>query len=267
MNHQAQPIDVQSQEDHRHLRIDEVGVRGVRYPLRLAGSGGVYPQDCQANFTMTVMLPADKKGTHMSRFIELLEEHRHLPFDGAVLRNLFIHMLRRLNAEQGSIDVRFMFFVEKIAPVSQVKSLMDYEGGWTIKKNIADDSPLLENIWITAPVTSLCPCSKAISEYGAHNQRSHLTLQATCQPNQEIGFMDLIRMAEEEASCQLYGILKRPDEKFITEYAYDHPKFVEDLVRDVAIRLRNDSRVKHYEVIAENFESIHNHSAYAVVRG
>jgi GTP cyclohydrolase I len=169
-------------------------------------------------------------------------------------------MVQRLEAESGYLEMRFPFFVEKAAPVSGVKSLMDYEV--TLIAEIRD-GVFTQTMKVVVPVTSLCPCSKKISAYGAHNQRSHLTLSA--RTNGQVWIEDLIRVAEEEASCEVYGLLKRPDEKYVTERAYDNPKFVEDAVRDVAARLNADPRIEAYVVEAENFESIHNHSAYALI--
>lgn len=267
MNSMTLPIDIQNQTDHRRIDIDEVGVRQLLYPIRLASDGNIYSQECAAHFSLAVTLPADKKGTHMSRFVELLESNRAQGYDSAQVRALFQSVLTHLGARSGRITLAFPFFAEKSAPVSGVKSLMDYHGGWTLEQSVATDHKLVENIWVRAPVTSLCPCSKAISKYGAHNQRSEITLSAQYRGDPSPSFAALIAIAEEEASCQLYGILKRPDEKFVTEHAYEHPKFVEDLVRDVAIRLKKHPQVAHFEVTAENFESIHNHSAYAIVRG
>ncbi|WP_087687234.1 MULTISPECIES: GTP cyclohydrolase FolE2 [unclassified Pandoraea] len=250
--------DVQSSVDTRQIPIQRVGVRGVRHPLSVRLAGG----DVQASvglFNLDVHLPADQKGTHMSRFVALLEENR-APLDLAAFRTMLDSMLVKLEAEAGRIEVTFPYFINKTAPVSGVQSLMDYEVTLT-----GDVRNGVSRIWlkVLVPVTSLCPCSKKISQYGAHNQRSHITIDA--ELSGDVAVEELVRMAEEEASCELWGLLKRPDEKFVTERAYENPKFVEDLVRDVATRLNNEPRIVAYVLQAENFESIHNHSAYAVI--
>jgi GTP cyclohydrolase FolE2 len=251
--------DVQSSPDRRNIAIQQVGVRGVRYPVQIATAHGAQPS--VGTFQMTVGLPPEVKGTHMSRFIELLEAHRE-PLDAQQLGVLLHRMLVRLHASEGAITVQFPYFVRKSAPVSGVESLMDYEV--TLHAAQRSDTLVLTQT-VMVPVTSLCPCSKEIANYGAHNQRSHVTISATLRG--ELGLDEQIRIAETAASCELWGLLKRPDEKFVTERAYDHPKFVEDLVRDVALALERDDRVAAYTVESENFESIHNHSAYALVQG
>ena len=172
-------------------------------------------------------------------------------------------MLLRLEASSGRIEARFPWFMKKAAPVSGVESLLDIEARVVVEK--AERGEIRSTLEAVVPVTSLCPCSKKISAYGAHNQRSHITLSATLRG--DLGLRELVRMAEEEASCEVFGLLKRPDEKWVTERAYDNPKFVEDLVRDIALRLRADARVASWRVQSENFESIHNHSAYALIEG
>lgn len=251
--------DVQSTHDLRNIAIDRVGVRGVKLPIAVASDNG--PLHTVATLCMTVGLPADKKGTHMSRFVALLEEHRE-PLDVHVVERLLIEMLERLEAVEGTIEIRFPFFMRKSAPVSKLTSIMNYEAAWIANSQNGQITVRQET---KTPVTSLCPCSKEISRYGAHNQRSHLvssiTLKAPMSLEQQIA------VSEASASCQLWSRLKRSDEKFVTEYAYDNPKFVEDLVRDMAKAFRHDNRVSEYFVEAENFESIHNHSAYAYVTG
>jgi GTP cyclohydrolase I len=207
-----------------------------------------------------VHLPAEQKGTHMSRFCALLEESK-APLDAGVFRQMLAQMLSKLEARAGRIEVSFPYFVNKTAPVSGVQSLLDYEV--TLVGEMRADGDTRIFLKVQVPVTSLCPCSKKISQYGAHNQRSHVTINAELVA--DLPIEDLVRMAEEEASCELWGLLKRPDEKFVTERAYENPKFVEDLVRDVAGRLNTDERVIAYVLEAENFESIHNHSAYALI--
>jgi GTP cyclohydrolase I len=199
----------------------------------------------------------------MSRFVELLEERRD-PLDLPTLRGMHERMLERLGARTGRIELHFTYFVRKAAPVSGVESLLDYDARWAIETGA--DGRTFVSIELVAPVTSLCPCSKKIADYGAHNQRSHITVRVELAAG-ELSLEELARIAEEEASSELYGLLKRSDEKFVTERAYDNPKFVEDLVRDIALRLRRDPRIGHFRVASENFESIHNHSAYAEITG
>ncbi len=256
--------DVQGRADTRHIAIDRVGIRGIRHPIRVrAADGGV--QHTVATFSMTVKLREDVKGTHMSRFVELLEAERaaEIALDTTELAALLKRMVIKLNVEEGQIALTFPYFIEKTAPVSHVKSLLDYEV--TLAGEIRDGVTRITTK-VLAPVTSLCPCSKEISAYGAHNQRSHLTITVESDAAAAaITADEIIRIAESEASSELYGILKRVDEKFVTERAYDNPKFVEDLVRDVAAALNREPRVSAYSIEAENFESIHNHSAYAVI--
>ena len=248
--------DVQSRPDRRNLRIDAVGIRHIRYPVSIQAGATVVPTI--AALTMTVALAARDRGAHMSRFVELLEAQAG-PLDVAGFRELVLDMLHRLDAPSGAIEMRFPYFVQKAAPVSGVGSRLDYEVCW--KASVSAEGAYSFWVHVMVPATSLCPCSKEISAYGAHNQRSCITVKA--EALSEIPIEDLIRVAERSASCELYGLLKRPDEKYVTERAYENPKFVEDLVRDVAIALNQDPRVGAYMVEAENFESIHNHSAFA----
>jgi GTP cyclohydrolase I len=250
--------DIQGAPDSRRLAIDKVGIKAIRHPIKIAEKGGGV-QHTIATFNMYVELPHHFKGTHMSRFVEILNAHeREISVD--TFAQILAEMVDRLQAESGHIEMSFPYFVNKAAPVSGVQSLMDYDV--TFVGGIEHGRQTF-TMKVVVPVTSLCPCSKEISDYGAHNQRSHVTINARTR-----GFVwieDLIEYAEEEASCQLYGLLKRPDEKFVTQQAYDNPKFVEDLVRDVAARLNEDDRIEWYVVESENFESIHNHSAYALL--
>jgi GTP cyclohydrolase I len=250
--------DVQSTPDTRRLAIDRVGIKSIRHPAKIKErDGGV--QHTVAHFNMYVGLPHHFKGTHMSRFVEILNAHeREISPD--TFRLMLREMVKKLEAESGHIEMSFPYFVTKKAPVSGVASMMDYEV--TFIGEIVDGEEVF-TLKVLVPVTSLCPCSKKISERGAHNQRSHVTIAARI--NTFVWIEELIDLAENEASCQLYGLLKRPDEKFVTENAYDNPKFVEDMVRDIAARLNADKRVTGYVVESENFESIHNHSAYAMI--
>jgi GTP cyclohydrolase I len=250
--------DVQNSIDTRRLAINKVGIKDIRHPVRVRDrSGG--EQHTIATFNMYVNLPHNFKGTHMSRFVEILNvPGREISVDS--FKDMLAEMTERLEAEAGHIEMTFIYFVNKAAPISGVQSLMDYEV--TFIGEIRHGQPAM-NLKIVVPVTSLCPCSKKISQYGAHNQRSHVTI--TARVNGFIWIEDLIDLAEKEASCELYGLLKRPDEKYVTERAYENPKFVEDMVRDIAAELNQDERIAAYAVESENFESIHNHSAYAMI--
>jgi GTP cyclohydrolase I len=250
--------DVQGSADTRRIAIDKVGIKDIRHPVRVKDRGGV-EQHTVATFNMYVYLPHNFKGTHMSRFVQILNSQERELSVGS-FKEMLKDMSARLESAAGHIEMRFPFFVNKRAPVTGVESLLDYEV--TFVGEIRDGHPTLD-IRVLVPVTSLCPCSKEISAYGAHNQRSHVTVQVRTR-----GFVwieELIELVEREASSELFGLLKRPDEKYVTERAYDNPKFVEDVVRDVARRLNEDERVAAYSVEAENFESIHNHSAYALI--
>ena len=250
--------DVQGSADKRKIAIDKVGVKSIRHPVRVAERGGGV-QHTIAMFNMYVGLPHHFKGTHMSRFIEILNAYeREISVES--FKVMLEDMVVRLEAETGIIEMTFPYFVNKAAPGSKVRSLMDYEV--TFVGEIKAGKRTF-NMKVVVPVTSLCPCSKNISAYGAHNQRSHVTISA--RTSEFVWIEELIEYAEKHASSQLYGLLKRPDEKFVTEYAYDHPKFVEDMVRDVAADLNRDKRIEKYVVESENFESIHNHSAYALI--
>jgi GTP cyclohydrolase I len=250
--------DVQSDPDSRKLAIDKVGIKAIRHPVRIQErSGGV--QHTIATFNMYVGLPHHFKGTHMSRFVEILEAHeREITVESFLA--MLKEMVDKLEAEEGLIEMSFPYFIEKQAPVSRVKSLMDYEVNFTGEVRKGRQSFTMR---VVVPVTSLCPCSKRISERGAHNQRSHVTI--TARTNDFVWIEEVVDIVEKQGSSELYGLLKRPDEKFVTERAYDNPKFVEDLVRDVAAVLNLDERIDAYVVESENFESIHNHSAYALI--
>jgi GTP cyclohydrolase I len=247
--------DTQSARDERHIAIQRVGVRSVRYPLQLRI--GRAELATVGEWDLDVALPAEQKGTHMSRFVAWLESLDQA-LDADELRTQTIAMLQRLNASAGRVEARFPFFLRKRAPVSGVESLLEYQGRWIAE---ARDGAVV--VWAEAvvPVKSLCPCSKEISDYGAHNQRSHVTIRVELL--EEIGWPELVRFAEDSASSEIWPMLKRSDEKWVTERAYENPKFVEDLVRDVALRLNADKRIGRYMVDVENFESIHAHSAVA----
>jgi GTP cyclohydrolase IB len=251
--------DVQNSLDTRRIAIDKVGIKNIRHPVRVKDrSAG--EQHTVATFNMYVSLPHNFKGTHMSRFVEILNSHeREIGVES--FEEILAEMAKRLEAESGHIEMSFPYFVNKTAPISGVTSLMDY--AVTLVGEIHQGIPTMY-LKVVVPVTSLCPCSKEISRYGAHNQRSHVTVQVRTR-----GFVwieEIIELVEREASCELFGLLKRPDDKYVTERAYDNPKFVEDMVRDVARRLNRDDRITAYTVESENFESIHNHSAYALIQ-
>ena len=250
--------DIQNSKDNRHISIDKVGIKDIRHPIVVRDRNGG-EQHTVARFNMYVNLPHDFKGTHMSRFVEILNKHEY-EITVKSFKAMLAEMTQLLNAEAGHIEMSFPYFMTKSAPVSGVKSLMDYEVSFI--GQMQDHKPGLL-IKVIIPVTSLCPCSKNISEYGAHNQRSHITV---CVRTRSFMWIEeLIEMVEQVASCELYGLLKRPDEKYVTERAYDNPKFVEDMVRDVAVLFNRDDRIAAYTVESENFESIHNHSAYAML--
>ena len=250
--------DIQSSADLRRIPIDKVGVKDIRHPAVVKDrSGG--EQHTIGRLNLYVRLPHNFKGTHMSRFIEIVNQYER-EISVRSFHEMLYEIRRRLNAETCHVEMSFPYFMQKTAPVSGVKSLMDYNVSFIGE---LDRDRLQVSLKVVVPATSLCPCSKEISNYGAHNQRSLITVTARLR-----NFMwieELIEIIEQEASCDLYGILKRPDEKYVTERAYNNPKFVEDMVRDVAIRLDNDDRIAGYIVESENFESIHNHSAYAMV--
>ncbi len=252
--------DVQSSHDSRSLPIQRVGIRGVRHPMRARSVDGTEVMTV-ATADMYVGLSAEHKGTHMSRFIEILERYGR-DLSSAGFAEMFDRMLERLEATTGYLELRFPYFIEKTAPVSGVKSLMDYDVVLRREKRNAD-LPTEYRLQVLVPVTSLCPCSKEISAYGAHNQRSHVTIKALL--HEALPISHLVQVAERAASCELFGLLKRTDEKYVTERAYENPKFVEDLVRDIALELDADARIGAFTVESENFESIHNHSAYALI--
>ncbi|MBL8520971.1 MAG: GTP cyclohydrolase I FolE2, partial [Betaproteobacteria bacterium] len=242
----------------RRIAIDRVGVKSLRHPVRVRCEGGALMHSV-AVFDLSVRLPETAKGTHMSRFVELIESQPE-PLSAATLPGLLEHMLARLDAGEGHITARFPFFMEKHAPISGVKSTLDYEV--ELAGEMKDGRANVATR-VTIPVTSLCPCSKEISAYGAHNQRAHIAIRV--EGPEPIAIESIIALAEAQASSALYGVLKRTDEKYVTERAYENPKFVEDVARDVAAALDADARVAAYVVEVENFESIHNHSAFAVL--
>ncbi|MBS0288708.1 MAG: GTP cyclohydrolase I FolE2 [Proteobacteria bacterium] len=254
--------DIQSSPDWRNMPVNRVGIRDLRHPMifeDFTPSRGLSRQSTIARFEMLVDLPKNVKGTHMSRFVEILNE------DDTVLSVASIPywletIVSRLNAKYGHLQVDFPYFVKKLAPVSKAASLMDYD---VSIRGILENNQCYTFVSVVVPVTSLCPCSKEIADYGAHNQRSHVTVTVRATPT--LSLMEIIQLVESKASSDLYGILKRTDEKAVTERAYDNPKFVEDMVRDVATSLAQIESVLGYKISSENFESIHNHSAFAEI--
>jgi len=247
--------DVQGASDVRNIAIQRVGVKSMRHPVQVASPAG--PQPSIAVVDMYVALPAHQKGTHMSRFIDVMQNHR-APLGVQSVRELLRTMLARLEATEGGVVIRFPYFITKHAPVSGVASLLDYEVTLRVEAKDGRTKVVQE---VVVPVTSLCPCSKKIADYGAHNQRSAVSIAAEVED--DLPIEQQVRFAEEAAPSELWALLKRPDEKYVTERAYDNPKFVEDIVRDIALALNRDDRIVAYSVATENFESIHNHSAYA----
>jgi GTP cyclohydrolase I len=251
-------IDTQNEPDDRQLAIDRVGVKDLRYPVTVQDKANS-TQQTVATISLAVDLPHQYKGTHMSRFIEVLNAHGPI-LDVRSMAAIPSKLLKRLNAHEAHVHFQFPFFLEKKAPVTKSKGLMDYEVHFEVNAT-AEEVDFV--VTVEVPVTTLCPCSKAISSHGAHNQRGIVTYSVRF--DEPIWIEDLISLVEKCASAELYSLLKRPDEKFVTEAAYEHPVFVEDLVRNVAARSRDQKNIRWFRVEAENFESIHNHNAYAVI--
>ena len=250
--------DVQNNRDHRNIDIDRVGVKGIRYPITVLDKN-MGEQQTVAEINMYVNLPRYYKGTHMSRFVEILNEHsRRISLQ--TLTHILQDMKNRLDAESSHMEICFPYFINKAAPVSGIQGLMEYR--CTMKGSLRERSDLVSIIHV--PISTLCPCSKEISDYGAHNQRGEVRLQVRFR--KFIWIEDLIKLVEESASSDVYSVLKREDEKYVTERAFDNPMFVEDIVRDIALKLDRDSNITWFAVEAENFESIHNHNAYAYIQ-
>lgn len=251
--------DTQNERDDRNLPIDRVGIRSLKHPVAVMGRDGEF-QHTVADVSLAVNLPREKRGTHMSRFVEVLNDHGNR-LDVTDLGGVSRQLRERLEAEQTWVSYKFPFFLSKAAPVTGKEGKLDYE----VCLEIADCETRGEDLVLTVivPVTTLCPCSKAISERGAHNQRGIVTFSV--RSSEPFWIEEAIEIVEQSASSELYSLLKRPDEKEVTERAYDHPVFVEDLVRNVARRSEKHGVISWYRVEAENFESIHNHSAYAEI--
>jgi len=252
-------IDIQNQPDYRKIPIDKVGIKGLKYPVKvLDKTTGL--QSTVAEISMYVDLPHQCKGTHMSRFVEILHLFR-TKVSLESLTNILEDMKEILGAESSHIEITFPYFIEKKSPVAGVKGLMDYTCSITGSSGTSNDTDIV--LKVAVPVTSVCPCSREISEYGAHNQRGEVLVSTRFE--KFIWIEDIVNMVEQSASCDIFSVLKREDEKYVTENAYNNPKFVEDIVRDVAKSLMDDKNITWYSVSAENFESIHNHSAYAYI--
>lgn len=260
----SEMADVQSRPDMRGIPLDQVGVRDIRYPITVLDRANTR-QNTVAILSLSVSLPHHFKGTHMSRFVEVLERHRG-ELTMRTIPGILNELRSRLEAERARIEVRFPYFLERAAPVSGAKALMDYQCRFIGETGLTQDFVL----GVEVPVASLCPCSKEISDYGAHNQRGHIEIEVRSSLNSAgepalVWIEELIEMAERSASAPVYPLLKRADERYVTMQAYDNPVFVEDMVRGVIALLQNDERVAWCRVQAVNQESIHNHNAFACV--
>lgn len=252
--------DVQAQADLRGVPINEVGICGLRYPVQVAGRVGVQPT--VATVHAKVALPAEARGTHMSRFVESLSE-RLGPLDARSCASLAEDLCERLTSAESTVGFRFTYFIEREAPVSGLPGLVDIEATFEATAGHATTV----RIGVRVPVTSLCPCSREISDYGAHNQRGHVEIIVVCKPGESVAIEDLVDLADASASAPIYSLLKRVDERSVTMSAYESPAFVEDIARDVVVALRADQRIAEYSVSVINQESIHNHNAIATIRG
>lgn len=250
--------DVQSTSDERRVAIDRVGVKEVIYPIRLRTPDGG-EQTTVASVNMYVALPHYQKGTHMSRFLEVLNEEASDPITPDRIPQIARAICKRLNAETAHFEASFTYFIKKLAPVSKMPGLMDYRVTFECTANGTTDFIM----GVSAPATSLCPCSKEISAYGAHNQRCRIEAKVRFKGNMWIE--ELVQLLEKAASCPVFAVLKRPDEKYVTEAAFDNPKFVEDIVRDLAVALEANDKITWFSINSENFESIHSHNAYAQI--
>lgn len=252
--------DVQNIADERGIAIQNVGVSDVHLPFLIKTKTDSF-QSVLANINLTVDLPKEYKGTHMSRFIEILSEWSQKPVSRREMECILIDTVNRLDAEYAQMDIHFKYFIEKVAPVSGLTSMLDVDCIFSAK--LTKDQPLDFTLGVTVPFTSLCPCSKEISAYGAHNQRGLMKVKIKYTSGKFIWIEDLVSLMEAEASCPIYPLLKREDEKYVTERAYVNAKFVEDILRDLVLSLRQQEHVHWFEIQCENYESIHNHSAYA----
>lgn len=249
--------DTQNQADIRDIPIDKVGIKNLKYPITVKDrDNGI--QHTIATVAMTVDLPKEFKGTHMSRFVEVLMNKREIHIDS--IFEILKEMQSKLHANSAHIELDFPYFKEKLAPVSKKPSLIDYRIKFHAVMNKNKKDVIMT---VVVPVKTLCPCSKNISKYGAHNQRGEVTVAVRF--NDLVWFEDIISIIEQSASCELFTLLKRDDEKYVTEKAYENPVFVEDVVRNVVQKLKQNDKILWYHVEAENFESIHNHNAYAMI--
>lgn len=259
--------DVQNRKDIRGIPINKVGVSNLRYPIVVLDRAQE-KQQTVARIRTSVNLPHNFKGTHMSRFVEVLNEH-HEDMTMWTLPKILHKLRKRLDAQSAYVEMTFPYFMERAAPVSGAKALMDYECTFIGETVSVEGKSSDENdeftLRVKVPVTSLCPCSKEISDYGAHNQRGEVTIEVQCEHDKMIWIEEVVEIAEQSASAPVYALLKRPDERHVTMQAFDNPVFVEDIVRNVALRLQEDNRVIWFRVHAENYESIHNHNAFAMV--
>ncbi len=252
--------DVQNRSDDRGIAIQNVGVSEVHLPFLIKTKGGSF-QSVLARINLTVDLPKEYKGTHMSRFIEILSDWSQKPVSSREMEFILADTIQKLDAEYAKMEIEFKYFIEKTAPVSGLKSMLDID--CTFSASLRKDTPLEFTLGVHVPFTSLCPCSKEISAYGAHNQRGLMKVKIKYQQGKFIWIEDLVTLLEKEGSCPVYPLLKREDEKYVTEYAYENAKFVEDILRDLVLALRAQPHINWFEIQCENYESIHNHSAYA----
>lgn len=254
--------DVQASHDQRNVAIDKVGVKDITYPITLKCPATGGQQHTVAKVNMYVSLPHYQKGTHMSRFLEVLNKH-HLDLQSNQIMEVCHDIRQRLEAAEAHLELRFTYFITKKAPVTQSPGLLDIEVTFEATSSATGAHDFI--MAIKVPATSLCPCSKEISEYGAHNQRCEMEVRVRFEKKKMMWIEELFAIVEQAASTQVFAVLKRPDEKWVTERAYENPKFVEDIVRDLAVSLDNEARIVWYQITSENFESIHNHNAYAFI--
>ena len=252
--------DVQNISDDRGIAIQNVGVSDVHLPFLIKTKHGSF-QSVLAKISLTVDLPKEYKGTHMSRFIEILSEWSQKPVSSHEMKFILADTITKLDAEYAQMDIQFKYFIEKTAPVSGLRSMLDVDCMFSAK--LTKDQPLDFTLGVNVPFTSLCPCSKEISAFGAHNQRGLMKVKVKYHSGEFIWIEDLVTLMEAEGSCPVYPLLKREDEKYVTEYAYKNAKFVEDVLRDLVLSLRQQTYIRWFDIQCENYESIHNHSAYA----
>lgn len=252
--------DIQNLEDTREVDIQKVGIKHIELPLIIQRKNNSNQVVC-AEARVSVSLPRKYKGTHMSRFVEVLSEWRNKNLLGVDIKGCLEKIIKKLHAQSGELEFRFKYFIDKVSPVTGLTAPMSYD--CSFEGRISEDNGYKFILGVVVPVTTLCPCSKEISDNGAHNQRAFISAKVSYPEDEHIWIEDLIDMVEGCASCPVYPLLKRKDEKYVTEKAWDNPKFVEDVLRDVVVKLRKHPVVKEFEVECEAFESIHNHSAWA----